>query len=95
MASTSRTAALAITWAIGLALLWALFAGLAAWGDSLRPDGKSTRLAVRGDSVAFDLPGEVLRQIRVFGGAWVAGAPEPKTGTGSVSDRNGDATVRG
>ncbi len=53
---------------------------LLAWGDSLRPDGKSTRHAVRGDSVAFDLPGEVLRQIRVFGGAWVAGAPDSASG---------------
>ena len=53
---------------------------LLAWGDSLRPDGKSGRHAVRGDSVAFDLPGEVLRQIRVFGDAWVAGAPDSTSG---------------
>ncbi|HEU4829205.1 MAG TPA: hypothetical protein VFT04_08410 [Gemmatimonadales bacterium] len=53
---------------------------LLAWGDSARPDGKSTRHAVRGDSVAFDLPGEVLRQIRVFGDAWVAGTPDSASG---------------
>ncbi len=53
---------------------------LEAWGDSLKPDGKSARHAVRGDSVAFDLPGEVLRQIRVFGGAWVAGATDSASG---------------
>ncbi|MGE5925881.1 MAG: hypothetical protein ACM357_00890 [Gemmatimonadota bacterium] len=53
---------------------------LLAWGDSLRPDGKSDRHAVRGDSVAFDLPGEVLRQIRVFGAAWVAGTPDSASG---------------
>lgn len=36
MASASRTAALVIAWMAVLLLLWALFAGLAAWGDTLR-----------------------------------------------------------
>ncbi len=53
---------------------------LFAWGDSSRPSGKSARHAVRGDSLAFDLPGEVLRQIRVFGDGWVAGAPDSASG---------------
>ncbi|HEX6645344.1 MAG TPA: hypothetical protein VF037_11750 [Gemmatimonadales bacterium] len=52
---------------------------LLAWGDSLKPDATSERHAVRGDSLAFDLPGEVLRQIRVFGSGWLAGAVDSAT----------------
>jgi hypothetical protein len=53
---------------------------LLAWGDSAQPAGTSNRHAVRGDSIAFDLPGEVLRQIRVFGSGWVAGTPDSASG---------------
>jgi hypothetical protein len=53
---------------------------LLAWGDSSRPDAKSERHAVRGDSLAFDLPEEVLRQVRAFGAAWLAGEVDSTTG---------------
>jgi hypothetical protein len=52
---------------------------LLAWGQTIRPDATSERHAVRGDSLAFDLPGEVLRQIRVFGSGWLAGAIDSAT----------------
>ena len=51
-----------------------------AWGHATRPNARSDRHAVRADSVAFDLPGEVLRQVRAFGGAWVAGAVDSTSG---------------
>lgn len=53
---------------------------LLAWGDSSRPRATSARHAVRGDSVAFDLPDEVLRQVRAFGDAWVAGEVDSASG---------------
>lgn len=53
---------------------------LLAWGDSTRPNATSARHAVRGDSVVFDLPGEVLRQVRAFGHAWVAGEADSASG---------------
>lgn len=53
---------------------------ITAWGDSLRPDGKSDRYAVRADSVVFDTPDEVLSAIRAFGRAWVAGLVDSASG---------------
>ena len=54
--------------------------GMLAWGRGTRPHAKSDRHVVRADSVAFDLPDEMLRQVRAFGGAWVAGAVDSATG---------------
>ena len=54
--------------------------GMLAWGRGTRPHAQSDRHAVRADSVAFDLPEEVLRQVRAFGGAWVAGAVDSASG---------------
>lgn len=51
-----------------------------AWGRTSRAEGKSTRYAVRADSVALDTPGEVLSEIRAFGRAWVAGAVDSASG---------------
>ena len=54
--------------------------GMLAWGHGTRPHAQSDRHAVRADSVAFDLPEETLRQVRAFGGAWVAGAVDSASG---------------
>jgi hypothetical protein len=54
--------------------------GMLAWGHGMRPNARSDRHAVRADSVAFDLPDEMLRQVRAFGGAWVAGAVDSASG---------------
>jgi hypothetical protein len=44
-----------------------------AWGDSIRPRGLTSDYEIRGDSVAFDTPGQRLREMRAFRGAWVGG----------------------
>ncbi len=45
-----------------------------AWGDSIRPRALAAEYEVRGDSVAFDTPGQHLREVRSFQHAWVGGA---------------------
>lgn len=45
-----------------------------AWGDSIRPYAHSTDYAIRADSLAFDTPGQRLKESRAFGTAWVGGA---------------------
>ncbi|MEO8294756.1 MAG: hypothetical protein ABI613_04500 [Gemmatimonadota bacterium] len=45
-----------------------------AWGDSIRPYAYSTDYAIRADSMAFDTPGQRLKESRAFGRAWVGGA---------------------
>ena len=44
-----------------------------AWGDSIRPFAHSTDYAIRADSLAFDTPGQHLKESRAFGNAWVGG----------------------
>lgn len=52
-----------------------------AWGDSLRPVARSTEgHEVRGDSLAFDTPGQELRAARAFGSGWVGALPDTATG---------------
>ena len=45
-----------------------------AWGDSIRPFAHSTSYAIRADSLAFDTPGQHLKESRAFGNAWVGSA---------------------
>jgi len=40
-----------------------------AWGDSLRPDTRSTRYTMRADSVALDTPDQQLKEMRGYGSA--------------------------
>ncbi|MEO8199851.1 MAG: hypothetical protein ABI679_04945 [Gemmatimonadota bacterium] len=44
-----------------------------AWGDSIRPYAHSADFAIRADSLAFDTPGQRLKESRAFGTAWVGG----------------------
>ena len=47
-----------------------------AWGRTTRPVALSTDYEVRGDSLAFDTPGQELREIRAFGTAWLGARPD-------------------
>jgi hypothetical protein len=51
-----------------------------AWGRTTRPLARGKRYEVRGDSLAFDTPKQVLTQARVFGKAWVGGAVDSASG---------------
>ncbi|MGE5092392.1 MAG: hypothetical protein ACM3OH_09500 [Bacillota bacterium] len=51
-----------------------------AWGRTTRPKAVGKRYEVRGDSLAFDLPRQVLTEARAFGSAWVGGAVDSATG---------------
>jgi hypothetical protein len=51
-----------------------------AWGDSTRPRGVTRDYEILGDSLAFDTPGRVLKEVRAFGRAWVGGKPDSTTG---------------
>jgi hypothetical protein len=42
-----------------------------AWGRALRPLAVSKEYEVRADSLAVDMPGQVLTQFRAFGTAWI------------------------
>ncbi|MGH7507846.1 MAG: hypothetical protein ACREMZ_00060 [Gemmatimonadales bacterium] len=44
-----------------------------AWGDSIRPYATSPAYAMRADSLALDTPAQQLKEVRGFGGAWLAG----------------------
>jgi hypothetical protein len=44
-----------------------------AWGDSIRPYAVSPAYAMRADSLALDTPGQRLKEVRGFGGAWLGG----------------------
>ncbi len=44
-----------------------------AWGDSVRPSATSPSYAMKADSLALDTPGQVLREVRGFGRAWLGG----------------------
>jgi hypothetical protein len=45
-----------------------------AWGKTTRPYALSTTYAMRADSLALDSPGQVLREVRGFGKAWLGGS---------------------
>lgn len=51
-----------------------------AWGDSTRPSATSTRYAMKADSLAFDTPGQKLREIRGFGRAWLGSDTDSASG---------------
>ncbi len=53
-----------------------------AWGSRIRPVAKATDYEARGDSLAFDTPGQQLREIRAFRNGWL--------GTGSPADSTED-----
>jgi hypothetical protein len=44
-----------------------------AWGDSLKPRALTADYEIRGDSLAFDTPGQQLTEIRAYRKAWVGG----------------------
>lgn len=52
-----------------------------AWGDSLLPVAHSAEgFEVRGDSVAFDTPGQRLTEARAFGRGWMGAKPDSISG---------------
>jgi hypothetical protein len=50
-----------------------------AWGDSIRPRALTSDYEIKGDSVAFDTPGQQLREVRSFRRAWVGGKVDTLT----------------
>ncbi len=50
-----------------------------AWGDSIRPRALASEYEIRGDSVAFDTPKQILREVRSFGNGWVGGKVDSLT----------------
>jgi hypothetical protein len=64
---------------IGLDLDQRSLAQTLAWGDSIRPRALASEYEIRGDSVAFDTPGQILRQVRAFRSAWVGGLVDSVT----------------
>ncbi|HSB56006.1 MAG TPA: hypothetical protein VLD58_16700, partial [Gemmatimonadales bacterium] len=51
-----------------------------AWGDSIKPRALTSDYEVRGDSLAFDTPEQLLREVRAFGTAFVGGKPDSAGG---------------
>lgn len=51
-----------------------------AWGKVVRPLALSSDYEIRGDSLAFDTPGQQLKEIRAFGDAWVGAKPDSGSG---------------
>lgn len=51
-----------------------------AWGKTIRPYAVSSAYAVRGDSVAFYSPGEVLQEAKAYGHAWAGAARDSTAG---------------
>jgi hypothetical protein len=51
-----------------------------AWGKEIRPRGVTSTHELRGDSLAFDTPGQQLREIRSFAAAWVGGKADRASG---------------
>jgi hypothetical protein len=47
-----------------------------AWGDSIRPYANSPAYAMRADSLALDTPGQLLKEVRGFGAAWLGGTTD-------------------
>ncbi len=64
-----------------------------AWGNKIRPSATSPAYALKADSLAFDTPGQRLKEVRGFGKAWLGGAAHPAS-----KDRDwmqGDTIVAG
>ncbi len=51
-----------------------------AWGTAPRPRALADDYEVRGDSLAIDTPGEQLKELRSFRGAWVGFRPDTLKG---------------
>jgi hypothetical protein len=51
-----------------------------AWGDSLRPDARSTRYTMRADSVTLDTPGQQLHEMHGYGAAVATAARDSLDG---------------
>lgn len=51
-----------------------------AWGDSIKPRAVTSDYLIRGDSVAFDTPQRVLKEVRSFGKGWVGGKVDSASG---------------
>jgi hypothetical protein len=51
-----------------------------AWGSKVRPRGVTPSHEMRGDSLAFDTPGQQLREIRAFRQAWAGGELDSVSG---------------
>jgi hypothetical protein len=50
-----------------------------AWGDSIPPRAVTSDYEIRGDSLAFDTPQRLLKEVRSFGRGWVGGKVDPAT----------------
>ena len=50
-----------------------------AWGKQTRPYAVSTSYAMRADSLALDSPGQLLKEVRGFGKAWLGGSTDSVT----------------
>jgi len=64
---------------IGLDLEERTLSQTLAWGDSIRPRALTADYEIRGDSVAFDTPKQILREVRSFHNAWVGGKVDSVT----------------
>lgn len=62
-----------------------------AWGDSIVPRAVTSDYLIRGDSVAFDTPARVLKEVRSFSRAWVGGKVD--TTSGDRDWMSGDTVV--
>lgn len=51
-----------------------------AWGDSIKPRALTTDYVIQGDSVAFDTPQRLLKEVRSFGKGWVGGKQDSTSG---------------
>lgn len=51
-----------------------------AWGDSIRPEAKSTDYLIKADSLTLDMPNQILHELRSFGTAWLGSAADSITG---------------
>jgi hypothetical protein len=61
-----------------------------AWGDSIAPKAVTTGYEIRGDSVAFDTPQRLLKEVRSFGRGWVGGKVDAR---GDRDWMSGDTVV--
>ena len=50
-----------------------------AWGKQTRPYAVSASYAMRADSLALDSPGQLLKEVRGFGKAWLGGTTDSVT----------------
>lgn len=51
-----------------------------AWGKTQRPQALADDYEVRGDSLAVDSPGQVLKELRAFRNAWIGFRPDSAKG---------------